>query len=52
MTDTDFIFLANGGKVPKKAVEALNKLEERWPGATFKGARPAIVQTVMEALNH
>lgn len=50
MTDTEFIFLANGGKVPKKAVEALDKFEEIWPGATFMMARAAIVQVVMESL--
>lgn len=52
MTDTEFIFLANGGKVSKAAVEALDRLEETWPGATWFLARPAIVQAVTKALKN
>jgi hypothetical protein len=48
---SEWIELADGvTRVPAAAVAALDKLEEKWPGATFKGARPAIVAAVIEAL--
>lgn len=46
----DVIWLADGRQVPAAAVEALDRLDERWPGATFPGARPAIVAEVIAAL--
>jgi hypothetical protein len=48
---SEWIELADGvTRVPAAAVAALDKLDETWPGATFKGARPAIVAAVIAAL--
>lgn len=44
------IHLADGREVPRSAVEALDDLEGMWPGSSIPQARPAIVATVMEAL--
>ena len=44
------IELADGTKVPARAVAALHELEDRWPGATLPQARPAIVAAVIKAL--
>ena len=41
--------LADGTYVPDECVEALEELEKRWPGATLKQARGAIVATVLKA---
>jgi hypothetical protein len=49
MPDDD-VELADGRKVPRKAVDALAILDAKWPGASLPSARPAIVATVMEAL--
>jgi hypothetical protein len=42
--------LADGRTVPDECVHALDELELRWPGATMKQARGAIVAAVLEAL--
>jgi hypothetical protein len=44
--------LTDGRWVPKVCVEALTELEERWPGATFVGARSAIAAAVLESIGH
>lgn len=44
------IVLADGRKVPEKAVKALDKLEEKWPGATLQQARPAIAAAVLKTI--
>ena len=49
MADDD-VELADGRRVPRKAIKALHELDKEWPGATWPPARPAIVATVMEAL--
>lgn len=50
MFDVEMLDLTNGKRIPKESLVALDKLEESWPGATFHGARPAIVAAVMDAL--
>lgn len=47
---TEYLHLADGREVPVVAVDALNDLEQRWPGATLEQARPAIVAAVLEAV--
>jgi hypothetical protein len=42
--------LADGRIVPDECVKALDELELRWPGATQKQARGAIVAAVLEAV--
>lgn len=50
---SEWIELADGvTRVPPAAVAALDELEKAWPGATFSGARPAIVAAVMSALEN
>lgn len=50
---SEWIELADGvTRVPSAAVAALDELEKVWPGATFSGARPAIVAAVMSALEN
>ena len=48
----DKVYLADGRTVvPRVAVDALTRFDvEVWPGATFAGARPAVVAAVIEAL--
>lgn len=42
--------LANGKSVPKACVDALDKFDaEVWPGASFRGARGALVSVVLDA---
>lgn len=41
------ICLADGREVPASAVEALNQLEKKWPGATLEQARPAITAALL-----
>lgn len=48
MDDEEVIHLANGDDVPAALVRALDNLEAYWPGATFKGARPAIVNAILK----
>lgn len=43
----DYIFLANGTKVPKACVDALDEFDKVWPGASFPKARAAIVNMVL-----
>lgn len=50
LNKAEWIYLAGGSKVPKKAVDALSHFEEVWPGATFPLARPGIVKVVIDAL--
>ena len=50
MFDVEMLDLTNGKRIPKDALVALDRLEESWPGATFHGARPAIVAAVLESL--
>lgn len=45
----EVIHLANGDDVPLVLVKALDDLEAVWPGATFEGARPAIVNAILNA---
>lgn len=45
----DKIHLANGTSVPKACVDALEELENIWPGASLPQARAAIVAAVLEA---
>ena len=49
--EQDTIELSNGRSVPKSAVDALRVLDEKWPGATLRIARPAIVAAVLDALH-
>lgn len=43
------MFLADGREVPDRCIQALESLEERWPGATLKQAHGAIAAAVTEA---
>ena len=45
---SETIVLANGARVPKSCVDALDDLDKLWPGATFSHARPAIVLAVLK----
>lgn len=45
----EWVNLANGTKVPKACVDALDEFERVWPGATFPTARAAIVAEVLKA---
>jgi hypothetical protein len=45
----EMIGLADGTNVPKACVDALEKFEHKWPGATFPMARAAIVREVLKA---
>lgn len=47
----DDVEMVDGRKVPRAAIKALHELDKAWPGATWPMARPAIVATVMEALD-
>lgn len=44
--------MADGSWIPTVAIDALNELEERWPGATLEQARPAIVSAIIKKLSH
>lgn len=44
------VYLANGESVPQYCVDALHEFEKIWPGATFIGARAAIVAEVLKAV--
>lgn len=44
------MYLADGSQVPDECVRAVDELEARWPGASFPGARGAIVAAVIETL--
>lgn len=46
----EMVQMADGREVPKYLVDALEKFDQEWPGATFRGARPAIVRTIIEAI--
>jgi hypothetical protein len=46
------VSLADGREVPQKCLDALGELDNRWPGATFAGARGAIVAEVLSALGY
>lgn len=48
----EFTYLANGHRVPTKAVDALNEFENRWPGASFPGARPALALVVLTSVGY
>jgi hypothetical protein len=45
---SETVVLANGARVPKSCVDALDHLDKVWPGATFSHARPAIVLAVLK----
>lgn len=47
----DTVPLADGRDVPKACVDALDALDERWPGATFPRARAAIAAAVLDAVS-
>lgn len=49
MGDDRITELADGRDVPTRCVEALDRFEAKWPGATFKMARAGIVAAVLEA---
>lgn len=50
--DEKAVFLAGGGTVPKVAVNALDELDKKWPGASFPMARAAIVWAVLDAVTN
>ena len=43
------MYLADGTSVPDECVKALEELETRWPGATLRQARGAVVKAVLAA---
>lgn len=43
--------MADGSYIPTIAIDALDELEERWPGATLEQARPAIVSAIIRKLS-
>jgi hypothetical protein len=49
MASKELIHLAGGDSVPKNLVDALDELENEWPGATLRQARPAIVLAILKA---
>lgn len=46
----DMIGLASGDEVPKACVDALDAFEQKWPGASFHNARPALAVVVRKEL--
>jgi hypothetical protein len=47
--DEEYLYLADGRKVPKRCVDALDEYEATWPGASFAGARAALAWAVIAA---
>jgi hypothetical protein len=45
----EYLYLADGRKVPKRCVDALDEYENTWPGASFPNARTGLAWTVIAA---